>query len=254
MSRETTDKANEYRNKQKLGKELQVGQKVLRENFTKELNKSKKLSSVRSGPYRVLRKITKATFEIEIDENPGRSLNSHRNHLIEYFPRDATVPSMIMDYNRPQELPDDHRQFYRNLNKTAVDDYNQYIPHGESRFTSFPAIQTEGHITIHDQKGNTNEIDSGFNSWHLNNLFNTPKPSSNTPRALMGSPDERVFHPNFLSSSTPLPNAHIQNQEQSSSSQPGSENTSERSMTQMISDGARSNQNSSQNLRKSTRF
>ena len=33
VSRETTDKANEYRNKHKLRKELQVGQVVLRENF-----------------------------------------------------------------------------------------------------------------------------------------------------------------------------------------------------------------------------
>ena len=177
VSRETTDKANEYRNKHKLRKELQVGQKVLRDNFTKELNKSKKLSSLRSGPYTVLRKNTNTTYEIELDENPGKSLHSHRNHLVEYLPKDATVPSQIMDYNRPEEMPDDHRQFYRNLNKTAVDDYNQYIPHAESRFTSFPAIQTQGHITINDQKGRTKEIDSGFNSWHLNNLFNTPKPS-----------------------------------------------------------------------------
>ena len=70
----------------------------------------------------------------------------------------------------------------------------------------------------------------------------------------MGSPDERVFHPKFLSSSTPLPYAHIQSHEQPSSSQLQSENTSERSMTQMISDGARSNQSSSRNLRESTRF
>ena len=70
----------------------------------------------------------------------------------------------------------------------------------------------------------------------------------------MGSPDERVFHPNFLSSSTPLPNAHIQNHEQPSSSQLRRENTSERSMTQMISDSARSNQSSSRSLRESTRF
>ena len=88
------------------------------------------------------------------------------------------------------------------LNKTALGDYIQYIPHAESRFFSFPAVQTQGHITINDQKGKTNEINSGFKSWHLNNMFNTPKPCSNTPRVLIGSPDERVFHPNFLSSST----------------------------------------------------
>ena len=70
----------------------------------------------------------------------------------------------------------------------------------------------------------------------------------------MGSPDERVFHPSFLSSSTPLPHAHIQNQEQPSSSQLRSEDTSQQSITQMLSDGARSNQTSSRNFRESTRF
>ena len=54
VSRETTDKANGYKNKHKLGKELQVVQKFLRENFTKELNKSKKLFFRHSGPYTVL--------------------------------------------------------------------------------------------------------------------------------------------------------------------------------------------------------
>ena len=131
MSRETTDKANDYRNKHKFWKELQLGQKVLCENFNKELNKSKKLSSLRSGPYTVLRKITNTTYEIELDENPGETLHSHKNRLIEYFPINAIVPSMIKDYNRPLESPDDHRKFYRNLNKTAVDDYSQYTPHAE---------------------------------------------------------------------------------------------------------------------------
>ena len=44
---------------------------------------------------------------------------------------------MVKAYNRPEELPDDHRQFYRNLNKTAVDDYNQYVAHVESQFAFF---------------------------------------------------------------------------------------------------------------------
>ena len=107
-----------------MGKEMQLSQKVFRENFNKGLNKSKKLSSLRSGPYTVLRKITNTTYEIELDENPGKTLHSHGNHLIESFPEDATVPAMIRNYNRPQKLPKNHRQFYQNLNKTAVAVFN----------------------------------------------------------------------------------------------------------------------------------
>ena len=70
----------------------------------------------------------------------------------------------------------------------------------------------------------------------------------------MGSSDETLFHPNFLSSSTLLPHAHIHNHEQPSSSQLRNENTSERLLTQMIPDAARSNQSSSRSLRERTRF
>ena len=70
----------------------------------------------------------------------------------------------------------------------------------------------------------------------------------------MGSPDGRVLHPNFLSNSFPIPHAHIQNHEEPSSPQLRSENTSERSINQMISDAARSKLSSSRNLRESTRF
>ena len=83
---------------------------------------------------------------------------------------------MIKAYNRPEELPDDHQQIYRNLYKTAVDDSIQYVAHVESRFTSFPAIETHGHTTTNDEKGRTDEVVSGFNSWYLNILFKTPKP------------------------------------------------------------------------------
>ena len=70
----------------------------------------------------------------------------------------------------------------------------------------------------------------------------------------MGSPDERVFHPKLLSSSIPLPQAHNHNHEQPLSSQLRSENASERSMNQIISDAPRSNESSSRRLRERTRF
>ena len=110
MSRETTDNAKERR-RLKLGKEWQVGQKVLRKNFTKKLNISKKMSFLRSGPYTVLRKIANTLYEMEVDENPGKALHSHRNHLIDYFPKDASVPSMNRAYNSHQETPGDHSHF-----------------------------------------------------------------------------------------------------------------------------------------------
>ena len=91
---------------------------------------TKKLCSLRSSsPYTLLRKITNTTYESELDENPGKTLNGHRNPSIEFFPKDVSVPSMIKAYNRSQQSPGDYRQFYRNLDKTAVDDLIQNVPH-----------------------------------------------------------------------------------------------------------------------------
>ena len=65
---------------------------------------------------------------------------------------------MIKAYNRLQASPGDHRQFYRNLNKTAVDDYKQYVLHVDSRFTSFPATETQSRITTNHQKGRLKKL------------------------------------------------------------------------------------------------
>ena len=52
-SLENKNRAHKHRNKHKLGKPLEVGQKVLMENHHIELGKSKKLHERRSAPYTV---------------------------------------------------------------------------------------------------------------------------------------------------------------------------------------------------------
>ena len=69
----------------------------------------------------------------------------------------------------------------------------------------FLAMATQGHITKDDQKGGTNGADSGKHSWHFNSLCKTPETCCNTTRAVIASTNERAFHPNFFSNSTPFP-------------------------------------------------
>ena len=66
--RQTTNKAHKYRNRFKLGKPIPEGRKVLLENHSKGLLKSKKLQELRSGPYTVQRMLTNTTYEIQHDK------------------------------------------------------------------------------------------------------------------------------------------------------------------------------------------
>ena len=66
--RQVTNRAHYYRNRFKLGKAIPIGNKVLLENHSKNLLKSKKLQELRSGPYTVVRQITNTTYEIQDDK------------------------------------------------------------------------------------------------------------------------------------------------------------------------------------------
>ncbi len=63
--RDIADRSYEQRNRHKLGQQLTVGQKVLKENHSLDLSKSQKLSQLRTGPYTVTKKITNTIYEIQ---------------------------------------------------------------------------------------------------------------------------------------------------------------------------------------------
>ena len=86
--REANHSSLTYRNKYKFAKPLRLGQKVLLENHQFPFGKSQKLSELRSGPYIVTEVFTKVNYKIALDADPTRTQVVHRNHLVEYFPRD----------------------------------------------------------------------------------------------------------------------------------------------------------------------
>ncbi len=114
-TREFLDRSAELRNKHKLAKPLDIGQKVLLENHFIDLTKSKKLSELRSGPYTVISRITNVTYKIQLDSNPDTTKVVHRNHLIEYFPITGVLPELVTNYVPSQKMKD--LTFYQNLAK-----------------------------------------------------------------------------------------------------------------------------------------
>ena len=126
----TVRKANHrslmYRNKYKLAKPLRVGQKVLLENHQVPFGKSQKLCELRSGPYTVTKVITKVNYEVALDSDPMRIQVVHRNHLIEFFPRDTDSPTLLSNYEKP--VNDDRTEhFYNEYAKNRLSELNQPI-------------------------------------------------------------------------------------------------------------------------------
>ena len=120
-SLENNNRAHKHRNKHKLGKPLEVGQKVLMENHQIELGKSKQLHELRSGPFTVEKKLTNVNYELTLDSNPATRKVAHRNHLVEYYPATETIPELTLDYGIDKNNCD---TFYNNLMTSQMNKLN----------------------------------------------------------------------------------------------------------------------------------
>ena len=107
---EQTTRSHAYRNRFKLGHHLEIGQKVLYENHKQDLTRNQKLQQRRLGPFTVTKRITNTTYQIQDDKDPIVIKTNHRNHLVEYYPKEGSLPAMIEEY-----VPSDHQNdnFYK---------------------------------------------------------------------------------------------------------------------------------------------
>ena len=128
--REQTARSHAYRNRFKLGQHLEIGQKVLYENHRQDLSKSQKLQQRRLGPFTVTKRVTNTTYQIQDDKDPTTLETVHRNHLVEYYPKEETLPPMIEEY-----VPMDRRH---------GDFYERFM---EQRFQK---INSSGHLSMED--------------------------------------------------------------------------------------------------------
>ena len=186
--RQITNKAPEYRNSFKLGKPIKIGPKVLLENQAKGLLKSKKLRELRSGPCTVTKQITN-TFEIVHDSTEQKVV--HRNHLVEYFPKEQEIDK-LEDYSTNY---DDSKAYYDRCNQYSINRFNhqtidnpEYMPwpifnnanNQAEKMTSPQPVEYSTTISTcrsapnSPYKTNRNDSESIL---HIRNLF-TPQSSS----------------------------------------------------------------------------
>ena len=115
------------------GTHLEVGQKVLYENHKQDLTRSQKLQQRRLGTFTVTKRITNNTYQIQDDKDPTVIKTVHRNHLVEYYPREETLPAMIEEY-----VPSNHQndRFYERFKEQRTRDLNN--PSTTEEHDSFP--------------------------------------------------------------------------------------------------------------------
>ena len=136
--RQTTNKAHKYRNIFKLGKPIPEGRKVLLENHSKGLLKSKKLQELRSGPYTVQRMLTNTTYEIQHDKTNEKK-TVHRNHIVPYYPKEEKIQQVVENY----VVPDDTDDYYTQYNKHNISKSNAYRGAQHIAISQWPLVETQ---------------------------------------------------------------------------------------------------------------
>ena len=168
--REQTGRAHAYRNCFKLGHHLEIGQKVLYENHKQDLTRSQKVQQRRPGPFTVTKCITNTTYQIQDDKDPTIIKTVHRNHLVEYYPKEGSPPAMLEEY-----VPSDHQNdnFYERFMEERTRDLNNPSTTDEHDSFPFPVEPLLSSSSTNQPKRSSMHInDSGITS---------PLASSRTP-------------------------------------------------------------------------
>ena len=71
---------------------------MLYENHRQDFSKSQKLQQHRLGPLTVAKRITNTTYQSRDDKDPTILKAVRRNHLVEYYPEEESLPPMIEEY------------------------------------------------------------------------------------------------------------------------------------------------------------
>ena len=211
-----TSKAHEYTNRFKLGRSIKIGQKVFLENHTK-------VETITCWPF-YSHKTNNEHYVRNSTEyaNPDNINVTHRNHPIEYFPKDESLPALITNY---APIAKDS-EFFKHLVQSQTESYNSNQQKGSfdvMRFIISPLRDTSENFQQISKSNATlsPNVDSGIQSpatptnddHNYQNVTISPLPPLHTPILPLTSMPIRVptilrtppqFHETEQSSSSSL--------------------------------------------------
>ena len=110
--REQTARTHAYANRFKFGQHLDIRQKFLYENHRQHHFRSLKFQQRQLDPFTITTRITKTTYQVQGDNYPTNTETVQHNQLVEYYPKEETLPPRIEAYVRMYRLHDDsHERF-----------------------------------------------------------------------------------------------------------------------------------------------
>ena len=125
-------------------KQLPLNTFVIHTNF-KPVNFSKKLKPLRIGPYKILKHLSEVTYELLSQD--GSTFQTHRNHILPYYPKEPIIFPYIKHYHSTPSLinnPDtdsyqDTFSQFSSLDLQHNSNSSQTPPSSKSKhFNSFP--------------------------------------------------------------------------------------------------------------------
>ena len=159
-----TARSHAYRNRFKMGQHLAIGQKILYENHRQDFSKSQNLQQRRIGPFKVIKRETNTTYQIQDDKDPTILKTVPRNHLVENYSKEETLPPMIEEY-----VPMDRRHYdfniifmeqrMKSLNNPEQSGMEDSLPFPIEPFRTSP-------VTLPQKRVSKTSSDSGVNSPH----------------------------------------------------------------------------------------
>ena len=135
------------------------------------------------GPFTVTKRVTSTTYQIQDDRDPSVIKTVNRNNLVEYYPKEKSLPAMIEEY-----VPHDqrHDDFYERFLQQRIGKLNSFtVPPAEDTIP-FPIrpLPTAPVAALH-KRDSIASNDSGVGSPHV---FSPTLPI--TPEQLPQHPQE----------------------------------------------------------------
>ena len=176
---EQTTRSHAYRNRFKLGHHLEIGRKVLYGYHRQDLSKKQKLHQRRLGTCTVTKRVTNTTYQVQDDKDPTILKTVHRNHLVEYYPKEETLPPMIEEYVPMNKRHDD---FYGGFMEQRIQKINNPGQSGmeDSLPFSIEPLRTAP-VTLPQKRVSNKSRDSGVNSPHVLSLAMPISPDKSQP-------------------------------------------------------------------------
>ena len=135
------------------------------------------------GPFTVIKRVTSTTYQIQDDNDASGIKTVHRNHLVEYYPKEESLPAMIEKY-----VPHDqrHDDFYERFLEQRIEKLNSFTEPIAADALPFPIrpFPMAPVVALHKRDSITSS-DSGVGSPHV---FSPTLPI--TPEQLPQHPQE----------------------------------------------------------------